>query len=167
MVNGPLRIQQWGIQGSGPGFRPHPYFQTKLRPKGPEKIFLETWPPLISGSGDRPPRLLSEGLDPPLYNNIATTHPFLQSLCLPCSFCSRKFFSVFRVSKSSISQWTSSADETEYKLSDYLVQALAFRCLILVHLAFCCCLSFSTFFCQCFVWLCVMCGTLPLNMVIY
>ena len=36
-----------------------------------EKIFLETGPPL------------SEGLDPPLYNNIATTHLCLQSLCLP------------------------------------------------------------------------------------
>ena len=38
---------------------------------------------------------LSEGLDPPLYNNIATTHLCLQSLCLPCSPCSRKILRYF------------------------------------------------------------------------
>ena len=73
---------------------------------------------------------------------------------------------VFRVSKSSISLWASSADETQYKLSDNLVQALAFRCLILVHLAFFCCLSFSPFFLSMF---CVAWCAVPYhnNMIIY
>ena len=53
---------------------------------------------------------------------------------------------VFRVLKSSISLWASSADEAEYKLSDNLVQALTFRCLILAYFAFFCCLSFSSVF---------------------
>ena len=77
---------------------------------------------------------------------------------------------VFRVSKSSISLWASSAssaDETEYKSSDNLVQALVFHCLILVHLTFFCCLSFSTFFlnvlCSC-VWCAV---SYHNNMIIY
>ena len=43
---------QWGIQGRGPGGRPHPYFLTKLRPEGWKKFFFETGSPLfISGSG--------------------------------------------------------------------------------------------------------------------
>ena len=53
---------------------------------------------------------------------------------------------VFRVLKSSISLQASSADETEYKLSDNLVQALTFRCLVLAYFAFFCCLSFSSVF---------------------
>ena len=45
--------------GEGPGGPgPLPYFQTKLRPKGPKKIFFETPPP------PHPPS--SEGLDAPL-----------------------------------------------------------------------------------------------------
>ena len=51
---------------------------------------------------------------------------------------------VFRVLKSSISLWASSANETEYKLSDNLVQALTL--LILAYFAFFCCLSFSSVF---------------------
>ena len=43
---------------------------------------------------------------------------------------------VFRVLKSSISLWASSADETEYKLSDNLVQALTSCCLIVAYFAF-------------------------------
>ena len=53
-------------------------------------------------------------------------------------------FMVFRVLKSSISLWASSANETEYKLSDNLVQALTL--LILAYFAFFCCLSFSSVF---------------------
>ena len=53
---------------------------------------------------------------------------------------------VFPVLKSSISLWASLADETGYKLSDNLVQALTFRCLILAYFAFFCCLSFSSVF---------------------
>ena len=68
---------------------------------------------------------------------------------------------VFRVSKSSISLWASSADETECKLSGNLVQALAFHCLILVHLAF-----FFSFFLSMF---CVAWCAVPYhnNMIIY
>ena len=53
-----------------PGERPAPppYFSTKMRPREPKNIFLETAPPprpLSQGLNDRPPSL-SEGLDPPL-----------------------------------------------------------------------------------------------------
>ena len=53
--------------------------QTEAAPERAEKIFLETGPPLSQGLDDRvpPPPPKSEGLDLPLYNNIATTH-----LCL-------------------------------------------------------------------------------------
>ena len=45
--------------GEGPVRPATPYFEPKLRPEGPKKIFGERSPP--------PP--LSEGLDPPLYSN--------------------------------------------------------------------------------------------------
>ena len=38
-------MQQWRIQGRGPGGGAPPYFSTKMRPEGPKKIFLETAPP--------------------------------------------------------------------------------------------------------------------------
>ena len=44
--------------GEGPVRPATPYFEPKLRPEGPKKIF-----------GERPPPPLSEGLDPPLYSN--------------------------------------------------------------------------------------------------
>ena len=37
--------------GVGPGRPGPPYFSTKMKPEGPQKILLETGPPLISGSG--------------------------------------------------------------------------------------------------------------------
>ena len=42
---------QWWIQGRGPGGPGPPYFSTKMRPEGPKKIYLETGPTLIPGSG--------------------------------------------------------------------------------------------------------------------
>ena len=53
--------------GEGPG--PPPYFWTKLRPEGLNKILFKTAPsPLSQGLNDRPAPLppLSEGLDPRL-----------------------------------------------------------------------------------------------------
>ena len=50
-------------------------------------------PPLCQGLLTAP--LASEGLDLPLYNNIATTHLCLQSLCLPCSPCRGKILRYF------------------------------------------------------------------------
>ena len=72
--------------------------QTEAAPKGPKKNFLETGPPLLLGSGCSLP--LSEGLDPPLYNNIATT----ASKAFTCLvvLVEGKFYG-FRVSKSLIS----------------------------------------------------------------
>ena len=76
-----------------------PVVESKLRlhPKG-QKIFLEDRPPplLSQGLDDcAPPLPLSEGLDLPLCNNIATTHLCLQSLCLPCSPCRGKNLGYF------------------------------------------------------------------------
>ena len=48
----------------GPTPAPAPYFLTKIRPEGPEKIFSDTASPLSQGLDDPP--LLSEGLDSPL-----------------------------------------------------------------------------------------------------
>ena len=60
---------------------PHLFLdQTEAAPEGPKKKFLRPGhPPLSQGLDDwvPPPPHLSEGVDPPLYNNIATTH-----LCL-------------------------------------------------------------------------------------
>ena len=47
----------------------HPYFQTKLKPEGPKKSFLETQAPALSKRLDnplppRPPGSLSQSLDP-------------------------------------------------------------------------------------------------------
>ena len=63
--------------------------QTEAAPEGPKKFFLEIPPPYLRVwmTGRPHPPLLSEGVDPPLYNNIATTHLCLQSLCLPCTPC--------------------------------------------------------------------------------
>ena len=46
--------------GEGPVRPATPYFEPKLRPEGPKKIFGDRLPP--------PPPRLSEGLDPPLYS---------------------------------------------------------------------------------------------------
>ena len=55
------------IQGRGPGdCAPLHYFCTKLRRKGPKKIFLRPAPPLIISESGWPPPFLSEGLDLPL-----------------------------------------------------------------------------------------------------
>ena len=50
--------------GEGPVRPATPYFEPKLRPEGPKKLFGDRLPP--------PPPLLNplfEGLDPPLYSN--------------------------------------------------------------------------------------------------
>ena len=57
--------------------------QTEAAPEGLKKCFWRLPPRLSQGLDDRVSPSLSEGLDPPLYNNIATTHLCLQSLCLP------------------------------------------------------------------------------------
>ena len=58
--------KQWQIQGRGRGGpAAPPYFESKLRPKGPKKLFLKTTP-LISGSGWPPP--------PPLYLKVWICH---------------------------------------------------------------------------------------------
>ena len=67
----------------------------------------------------RPP--LSEGLDPPLYNNIATTHLCLQSLACLVVLVEGKFYDISSL-KIFDELCASLADETEYKLSDNLVQ---------------------------------------------
>ena len=72
---------QCQIQGRGRGARPPlpPYFWTKLRPKGPKKIFFKTRPPLSQGLDDRA-LPLSEGLDLPLeYNNVPPLNGVSQS----------------------------------------------------------------------------------------
>ena len=52
----------------GPGGPGPPYFQTKLRPEGPKKIFLETaLPPPPPKDLDDFPSFLSQGLDPALF----------------------------------------------------------------------------------------------------
>ena len=48
--------------GEGPVRPATPYFEPKLRPEGPKKIFGHPLPP------PPPPPRLSEGLDPPLYS---------------------------------------------------------------------------------------------------
>ena len=52
--------------GEGPGGGLPPYFQTKLRPEGPKKIFKTAPSPLIQCLDDRPDPPLSECLDRPL-----------------------------------------------------------------------------------------------------
>ena len=64
---------QWLIQGMGPGAPSPPpliplIFQTKLRPEGPRKFFLETFPP----PPQAPP--LFEGLNPLLLCLISLVH---------------------------------------------------------------------------------------------
>ena len=66
MANTPLSMAVADLgevpEGAGP-----PYCLTRVRPKGPKKIILETAPPPLSqGLDDRAPSL-SEGLDPPMY----------------------------------------------------------------------------------------------------
>ena len=135
--------------GSRGGARGGPFphnLWTKLGPKGPNKLFWTPAPPPPLSQALLTAPLLSEGLDPPLYSNIATTHLCLQSLCFPCS---RWCWNILWYSESQslrFSLWASSGDETENKLSDNLVQALAFRCLILVHLAFFAVFLFLLFF---------------------
>ena len=146
-----------GSRGGARGGRSPIIFRPNWGPKGRTNCFGHQPPPppplsqvLLTAP------LLSDGLDPPLYSNIATTHLCLQSLCLPCSPCSRNILRYFESQSLRLSLWASSGDETEYKLSDNLVQALAFRCLILVHLAFFAVFLFLLFFflkvlCSC-VW---------------
>ena len=57
---------------------PHPvYFWTKLRPKGPKKVFLRPPPPFISWSGCPDPTI-SEGLDLPLLFEVAHLTEYIQ-----------------------------------------------------------------------------------------
>ena len=49
----PVRFQ-WRIQGRGLGGQPPPYFQTKMRPKGPKKFFWSPPPPPHSPLLHRP-----------------------------------------------------------------------------------------------------------------
>ena len=67
MANTPLSMAVADLREVPEGADP-PYYLTRLRPKGPKKIILETAPPppLSQGLDDRAPSL-SEGLDPPLY----------------------------------------------------------------------------------------------------
>ena len=58
---------QWWIQGRGPGETAPHYFQTKLRPKGPKKLFAESGLLPYLRVWMTVPTLLSEGLDPPLH----------------------------------------------------------------------------------------------------
>ena len=136
-----------GSRGGAMGGRSPIIFRPNWGPKGRKNCFGDQPPPPPLSQGLLTAPLLSEGLDPPLYSNIATTHLCLQSLCFPFSRCC---WNILRYSESQslrFSLLASSGDETENKLSDNLVQALAFRCLILVHLAF-----FAVFlFCECFV----------------
>ena len=54
--------------GEGPGGPAPPYFSTKMRPEGPNKIFWGTGPPPLSeGLDDRPPH-------PPSYLKIWIRH---------------------------------------------------------------------------------------------
>ena len=67
-------FMQWRIKGRGPGAPSPPpplitlIFQTKLRPEGPRKFFLETFPP----PPQAPP--LFEGLNPLLLCLISLVH---------------------------------------------------------------------------------------------
>ena len=75
-----MLFSQWRIQRRGPGGPPSPYFWTKMRPEGPKKSFLETWPPTylrvwMTGA----PPSLSEGLDQSLFPMIEKA--FLRRTC--------------------------------------------------------------------------------------
>ena len=64
-----MPCQQW-IQGRGLGTPP--YFYSKLRPEGPNKIFFGDWTPILylivwMTAPPPPPLFLTEGLDPPLH----------------------------------------------------------------------------------------------------
>ena len=70
-------FSQWWIQGRGLG---PPYFQTKLRTKGPKKKFFETEsPPRDRFPAPPPPPPLSGGLDLPL--SLVTVFMFTCDLC--------------------------------------------------------------------------------------
>ena len=119
-----------GSRGGAWGARVPLLFLDQTEAQRAEKIFFSgDHPSLISGSGwpgaAPAPSHLSEGLHLPLYNNIATTHLCLQSLCLPCSPCSRKSLRYFESQNLRLA-CASSVDETEYKLSDNLVWAYGF-----------------------------------------
>ena len=133
--------------------------QTEAAPKAPKKFFWRPPPPppITSGSGwPGAPLPLSEGLDLPLYNNIATTHLCLWSLCLPCSPCRGKIWRYFEPQNLGLalcffSGWN------RIQIIWQLSARMAFRCLILI--AFFCCLSFSTrFFCVDVLCSCVWCA---------
>ena len=57
--------------GEGPGHSPPPpYFYSKLRPEGPNKIFFGDWTPILYlrvWMTAPPPPFLTEGLDLPLH----------------------------------------------------------------------------------------------------
>ena len=64
------------VANPGQGLAP-PYFWTKLRPKGPKKIFSRPPPlPLSRGQDDRTPSL-SEGLDE--YSNMINVREMFKS----------------------------------------------------------------------------------------
>ena len=69
--------------------------QTEAAPKAPKKYFLETPPTYLRvWMTGCPPPSLSGGLDPPLYNNVATTHLCLQSLACLVVLVEGKFYGI-------------------------------------------------------------------------
>ena len=134
--------------------------QTEAAPEGPKKFFLEIPPPYLRvwmTGRPHPPPLLSEGVDPPLYNNIATTHLCLQSLCLPSTPCRGNILRYFEPQN----LWLALCFFSGWNLRIWIIRQLSarmtFRCLILV--AFFCCLSFSTrSFCVNVLCSCVWCA---------
>ena len=83
-----------GLRGGAWGTAP--LFLDQTEAQRAEKNFGDQAPPpLLSQGLVTSPLPLSEVLDPPLYNNIATTHLCLQSLYLPCSPCGRKILRYF------------------------------------------------------------------------
>ena len=68
-----MPCQQW-IQGRGLGTPPPPYFYSKLRPEGPNKIFFGDWTPILYlrvwMTAPPTPPFLTEGLDPPLHAQV-------------------------------------------------------------------------------------------------
>ena len=53
--------------GEGPGHPPPPYFYSKLRPEGPNKIFFGDWSPIPYLRVWMTAPFLTEGLDLPLH----------------------------------------------------------------------------------------------------
>ena len=142
MVNGPRRIKGRSLGGLGFPLIFRPNWGRALRA---EKNFFETGPPpLISGSGwlgAPPPPHLSEGVDPPLYNNIATiltcaSKAFACVVVLVEGNCEYCEFQNLRLALCFFSGWN------RISIIRQLSARMAFCGFILVYLAFFCCLEF-------------------------